>query len=223
MSGRGRGRGRGRGLPINYPDGWAPKPAGKSPYPELQGEELPKALRVCAADKEVLSIARRLRSTAASKSFVVPGARKPQSAPVRYSDRYLEAPTVPFSQSEMLTMKPNLHFPRELLPPPKVAKRARAGSSSADTGRRGLRQQQQPKRSRLVRGSDLAGDPGRFADPLEEEVEEEGEEGEEGVSGAEEEQEEEEEEPEDYGAAGYGDEDGMDDMDSGGDDDEPVY
>lgn len=120
-------------------------------------------------------------------------------------------------------MRPNLHFPRELLPP-KSVKRSRSGSSE---GRRAAKQHASPARRRLVHGSEGVGmsdEQGRFADPLEADIGSEPEEGEEGASGPDDDEEEvgEAAEPQDYAEDAGGYEDGLDDDDSGGDD-EPTY
>ncbi len=211
----GRGRGRGRGIPINYPDGWACKPVHADPYPVIDPAQLPKALRLHAADHELLAIKRRLASAPASRSFFVTGAARP-GARRNLGARAGSAPaTRPFSESDALSMQPNLHFPNELKPPRKKRPSA-AGASDA----------RQPRRLRRGPPSMHADEHGRFADAFEEahdEVGEEAAEGEEGASGAEEEEEEEDDEDPDYAGGSGFDEDGGDDLDSGGEGDEPTY
>eukprot|EP00322_Chrysochromulina_rotalis_P010961 CAMPEP_0115860882 /NCGR_PEP_ID=MMETSP0287-20121206/17360_1 /TAXON_ID=412157 /ORGANISM="Chrysochromulina rotalis, Strain UIO044" /LENGTH=243 /DNA_ID=CAMNT_0003315227 /DNA_START=13 /DNA_END=744 /DNA_ORIENTATION=+ len=144
------GRGRGRHLPINYPDGLTCKPAPTEAYPVIDPEQLPVPPAITAADKQFLDIRRSLTKLPSADAFRVQGARPPRTV-IRWSDRYLDAPTQPFHKSAMLTMKRNVHFPDELLPKAGVrGKRADKDSSSSGAQTDSKRLKKGPTTSALL-------------------------------------------------------------------------
>ena len=159
--------------------------------------------------------------------LITPEPHAPTHQPMETHGKCLNAPFPP--QSELMMMKPNVHFPAELLPPAKRGSKRSPGASAA-----GPSAQPHLKRLRRNREEDSALAAQIFA----EEMVEEGEEGEEGEEEGRRRGEEEggneteggstEEEEEEELLDGFGDgfedgfEDGDDDPDSGGDD-EPTY
>jgi len=140
------GRGRGRHLPINYPDGLTCKLAPTDPYARLDPEAIPAPPPVAVADKELIALRRNLHAMPVAAAFRVQGAQPPRAV-IRYSDRYQDAPIVPFDKSGELTMKRNVHFPEELQPPKKRKDAAAASSSDQPAAA--------PKFKRLKKGGDV--------------------------------------------------------------------
>ena len=225
----GRGRGRGRGIPIAYPDGWACKTASAS---ELAAWTPPQPFVMTPADREMLELRKRLLKPADCREFRIADTKKATDF-VRYSDRYDDAPVEPFHKSKLMTVKPNVHFAPELLPPTKGAKRARTSSGAAASSSSSSAPQPKRQLNRLKRASGAG-----FGEALDDDIEDVGEEDDDddGAAvakrpGGEEEAAvltEEEDEDDDLlfdEDGGYNDayEDGGDDLDDGDDDDGPTY
>ena len=127
MYGRGGGRGRGRGIPINYPDGWAAKTSTDG-VPVIG--ELPAALLLTPADKEMLTYQRQLRQSSAFTAFRVADSQT-SSDVARYSDRYRATARGPFRKSEYFSLHTGLHYTKEL-DPDTTSKRTSAASPGSN-------------------------------------------------------------------------------------------
>jgi len=239
-------------MPISFPDGVMCKPPELRRYPPLAPPlgyfgrgTLPAHPGVSPADAEMLDVWRRIRQHPASLACSIPVAQRATDV-VRYSDRYTAAtaPNASFAKSPYCRLRSGVHYPAELNPSGAKAKSTKRSRSSAGETLQGASwaaddelevleaAAQAEDAERDGSGSEAEGEDGerrrkrggRFDDA---EPPEEGAEGEEADDDDDDYPEEEEEGDDILGDEGgfafdTGFEDGMDDADSGGEE-EPTY